>query len=110
MQDTRLNRLVETLSGLVGQWLRNPWRRISLVIISLLFGFFLGTAISTIAGQEGYLDILYAAICLLLVEGVNWLTYHRNQNLARSFGVEILKGLKLGLTYSLFVEAFKLGS
>lgn len=113
MQRTRLSTLVESASNQVGRWIFNPWRRLSLVIIGLLFGNFFGIAISSIAGQAAELDVIISAVLLGLVELISWLVYRRpSQTGARrsSLVLEMMNALKLGLTYSLFVEAFKLGS
>ena len=110
MQNTRLDRLFNVINERLTLWLRNPWRRISLLIISILFGNFLATVISTIAGQEGYLDVTYAIICLLITEFLSWLAYRSYSRLSPSFLRDCLNGFKIGLTYGLFLEAFKLGS
>ncbi|EGK88913.1 DUF565 domain-containing protein [Microcoleus vaginatus PCC 9802] len=110
MQNTRINRLIDVLGDRFRGWLSNPWRRISLLIISLLFGTFLGTAISTIAGQSADWDIIAAGLLVLLTELVNWLVYGGPRPATGSLWVEMLNALKIGLTYNLFVEAFKLGS
>jgi Protein of unknown function (DUF565). len=110
MQNTRINRLIDVLGERFRGWLSNPWRRISLLLISLLFGTFLGTAISTIAGQSADWDIIAAGLLVLLTEFVSWLVYGGPRPVARSLWVEMLNALKIGLTYNLFVEAFKLGS
>ena len=110
MQNTRINRLIDVLGERFGSWLSNPWRRISLLVITLLFGTFLGTAISTIAGQSANWDIIVAGLLVLLTELVNRLVYGGPRPMARSLWVEMLNALKIGLTYNLFVEAFKLGS
>ncbi len=110
MQNTRINRLIDVLGERFGRWLSNPWRRISLLLISLLFGTFLGTAISTIAGQSADWDIIVAGLLVLLTEFANWLVYRGPRPAAGSLWVEMLNALKIGLTYNLFVEAFKLGS
>ena len=110
MQNTRINRLIDVLGERFGSWLSNPWRRISLLVISLLFGTFLGTAISTIAGQSANWDIIVAGLLVLLTELLNRLVYGGPKVVARSLWVEMLNALKIGLTYNLFVEAFKLGS
>jgi Protein of unknown function (DUF565) len=110
MQNTRINRLIDVLGDQLGNWLSNPWRRISLLVISLLFGTFLGTAISTIAGQSADWDIIAAGLLVLLTELVNRLVYGSRRPAGGSLWVEMLNALKIGLTYNLFVEAFKLGS
>ncbi|MEO6862476.1 MAG: DUF565 domain-containing protein [Microcoleus sp.] len=110
MQNTRINRLIDVLSEQFRSWLSNPWRRISLLVISLLFGTVLGTAIPTIAGQSADWDIVGAGLLVLFTELVNRVVYSGRLSAARSLWVEILNALKIGLTYNLFVEAFKLGS
>jgi hypothetical protein len=110
MQNTRLNSLFDRAFDRFGQWLRNPWRRVSLLLISVLFGFFLGTAISTVAGQRGDLDIVVAALLLLASEAINWLVYRRPRRPNPPVAIEIANALKIGVIYNLFVEAFTLGS
>jgi hypothetical protein len=110
MQNTRINRLIDVLGDRFGGWLSNPWRRISLLLISLLFGTFLGTAISTIAGQSADWDIIAAALLVLWTELVSLLLYGWRRQGTRYLWVELLQALKIGVTYNLFVEAFKLGS
>lgn len=116
MQNTRLNNLVSVVIAQLRRWLTNPWRRISLVVISLLLGVFLGTAIPTTAGQTAGWDVIGAGFLIVFSETVNRFVYGRNQRVITEGVVrtslisEMLNGLKIGLTYSLFIEAFKLGS
>jgi hypothetical protein len=110
MQNTRINRLLDVLGEQFARWASNPWRRISLLVISLLFGTFLGTALSTIAGQSSEWDIIAAALLLLWTELVSLLVYRWQRPGTRYLWVEMLQALKIGVTYNLFVEAFKLGS
>lgn len=110
MQNTRLSTIVDTTAGQLNQFFRNPWRRTSLLIIGLLLGFFLGSAISTSAGQKAELDIVQAFVLLLATEGVSRFTYGGSLRFRRMLIAEFLNALKLGLIYSLFLEAFKLGS
>jgi cellobiose-specific phosphotransferase system component IIC len=121
MQNTRLNTFIDRLWQQFTQWVENPWRRLSLLIISLLFGNFLASAIATSTGQRTNLDIVVSISILTIVEAISWLTYgsaigrrklgENNALLGqRPILVAILNSLKLGLVYGLFVEAFKLGS
>lgn len=110
MQNTRLTNLFDTIAGRLGQWFLNPWRRLSLILINFFFGFFLGTAISTIAGQRGTLDIVMAGILVVLTEVTSRIFYSRNFLAKPSLLMESLNVLKVGFTYSMFVESFKLGS
>lgn len=123
MQNTRLNTLVDSIFLQLSRWLRNPWRRISVIVISLLLGNFFATIFSTVAGQRANLDVGVAMLLLLFTEVISWLVYRGDavrerrriqENVpvaeARPLLMEMLNGLKLGLIYGLFVEAFKLGS
>ncbi|MBE9011856.1 DUF565 domain-containing protein [Pseudanabaenaceae cyanobacterium LEGE 13415] len=110
MQNTRLSTIVDSTAGQLNQFFRNPWRRTSLLIIGLLLGFFLGSAISTSAGQKAELDIVQAFVLLLGTEVISRFTYSGSERFRRSLIAQVLNALKLGLIYSLFLEAFKLGS
>ena len=133
MQRTRLNTLFNQIVLKFRQWIFNPWRRLSLVLISLLFGNFFATAISATAGQTAKLDVTISAFLVIGVEFISWLYYRFtprkqraervNQQLSstivgvdsgpvrsRSTLAESLNAFKLGMIYGLFVEAFKLGS
>jgi hypothetical protein len=110
MQNTRLNQLFDTIARSLGQWFLNPWRRLSLLLISWLFGFFLGSAVSTTAGQKAELDIFIAAALVILTEVTSRIFYSRSFLARQALWVETLNLLKVGFIYSLFLEAFKLGS
>src|ERR671933_131242 len=118
MQNTRLNNLVNFAWAGVTQWFANPWRHLSLVLISLLLGVFLVSAIPTTAGQAANWDVVAAGVLLLFTEAISRIVYgsnrRRTQSNPGSFGgsllAEVVNALKIGLTYSMFVEAFKIGS
>ncbi|CEJ42600.1 DUF565 domain-containing protein [Umezakia ovalisporum] len=110
MQNTRLTNLFDSIAIRLGQWFLNPWRRLSLLLISFFFGFFLGTAISTIAGQRGLLDIVMAGILVVLTEVTSRVFYGRRLLSKQVLLIESLNVLKVGFIYSMFVESFKLGS
>ncbi|MEL6160466.1 MAG: DUF565 domain-containing protein [Cyanobacteria bacterium J06554_11] len=134
MQRTRLSTLVSQASLQLRQWVFNPWRRLAVLVISLLFGNFFATAISATAGQAAKLDVTASAILVILVEAISWLYYRARTKpssaidrqatgridgrleteispvRSRSTTIEALNAFKLGMVYGLFVEAFKLGS
>ena len=75
MQRTRLNTLVNQTTLRFRQWVFNPWRRLAVVLISLLFGNFFATAIAATAGQAAKLDVTISAVLVLVVEFISWLYY-----------------------------------
>lgn len=110
MQNTRLSTLFDRLTNQLTEVFRNPWRRLALLVISLLLGIFLGSAIVTTAGQAAEWDIVAAAILASFTEVVSRLVYGDRGEFRRSLLAGVLNALKIGLTYSLFIEAFKIGS
>lgn len=107
MQRTRLNTIVEIRGQQLSQFFDNPWRRISLSLLSFLFGFFVGAAVATTAGQDAQWDVVCAALVLIFCEFVNRWFYGQR---GRTLGADIFNIFKMGVSYSLFLEAFKLGS
>jgi len=110
MQNTRLNNLSNAIAIRLREWFFNPWRRISLLLISFLFGFFLGSAVATIAGQTAEWDIAVAGTLVVVTEVSSRIFYRSSILDRRSLWIESLNYLKVGFTYNLFLEAFKLGS
>lgn len=117
MQRTRLSLLIDDLGDQLSLWLINPWRRISLVVISLLGGYFLAVALSAVAGQAAVQDITVSLFVILAAEVVNWLVYSRRwrdpasiRTVPKPLWIDCLNSLKLGALYAFVVEAFKLGS
>ncbi|MEY3544837.1 MAG: hypothetical protein RLZZ247_994, partial [Cyanobacteriota bacterium] len=56
LQRTRLQQSLGGAWPRLEQWARNPWRRLSVLLIVLLSTFFLGNAVSTIIGARAFLD------------------------------------------------------
>jgi hypothetical protein len=110
MQNTRLTTFVNTVTGQLRQELRNPWRRLATLGISLLFGIYLGSALSSVAGQLAQLDILACGLIAIAVEVISWLFYSSRFNLRKTLLGEALNALKFGVIYGLFLIAFMLGS
>ena len=114
MQRTRINTLVISAGEQLELLFINPWRRIALSLISILLGFFMGSAIVTTAGQDAVWDVPAAAILFIFIELTSRFIYgyRRKMNAKERFPLWLntLNLFKIGVTYSLFLEAFKLGS
>lgn len=117
MQRTRLSLLFNDLGDQLRLWLINPWRRVSLLLIGLLGGYFFGVSIAAVSGQAAGQDNLVALFLVILAEAVSWLVYGRRwrdpemvRRIPKPLWLDCLNGVKLGAVYALAVEAFKLGS
>lgn len=110
MQRTRWNTIVDNFSQTSQNFFNNPWRKNALNFISLLLGIFMGTAFITIYGQRGGIDLIGAFFLVLFTETISRLMYTRTFKERRVVWIQTLNIFKIGLTFGLFVEAFKLGS
>jgi Protein of unknown function (DUF565) len=128
MQNTRLSNFLGFVAVNVRQLFANPWRRLAVWLIALLLGNFLGSVVTLVVGQVAQSDIGFAVIMLLATELVSWLVYRRrggvwsrrpgesessvsgDVNSLGNLAIDLLNALKMGFIYSMFVEAFKLGS
>lgn len=117
MQRTRLSTLIDDLSDQLSLWLVNPWRRVSLVLISLLGGYFIAVSLSAIAGQAAVQDTVISAFLVVGAELINWLVYSRRwrdpallKKVPKPLWLDCINSFKIGAIYALCLEAFKLGS
>jgi Protein of unknown function (DUF565) len=110
MQDTRLNRILNESGLRIESWFRNPWRRLTGLLIALLIGFLLGNVTSTTAGQSAQYDAWVAVILITIIESINLIAYRGKPFMARSFLIDALNALKIGFVYSFLLDALKLGS
>lgn len=117
MQRTRLSTLIDDLGDQLGLWLINPWRRVSLVLISLLLGYFFAASLASIAGQAAVQDTVVSAFLVLGAELISWLVYSRRwrdpalvKTVPKPVWLDCINSFKVGAIYALSVEAFKLGS
>lgn len=117
MQNTRLNTLLDSSIDRAIALFRNPWRRISLLAISLLFGFFLGgSAITSTLGQLAYWDVPAAIVTVLMTEAISFWVYRRSRPVLPGILTrgkllaDVLNALKIGVNYGLCLEAFKLNT
>jgi len=108
LQRTRLQQSLGGAWPRLEQWARNPWRRLSLLLIVLLSTFFLGNAVSTIIGARAFLDPPAALICVVLMEVAirarKPLLLRRGDRL----GLQLLDMTRIGFCYGLLLEGFKL--
>jgi ABC-type uncharacterized transport system permease subunit len=123
MQRTRLNLLFDENLDRLSRFFQNPWRKIALVIIAVLFGNLLATVFPPSIGQTPTWDPIVAAAITLLAEGMSFFYYRlgdRQQSRSKltspksiprtQFILDLLNAFKIGLLYGLIVSAINVGS
>ena len=106
LQSTRLQNNVGQAIQRLDQWALNPWRRLSLLSLSGLIGFLIGSAITSVAGVLGQMDPVAALLVVLGAE----LTIRRRRSSEPSLKLlqQLLDLGRIGFLYGLFPEGFKL--
>lgn len=109
-QRTRLQRLEQRLGASLLTQLRDSWRAGSLTLLGLLLGFYLAQNISSLlmihlhGGRPG------AVLAILLLFELLVRLRSRLVSGSPSLGWVVVDNLRIGATYALVLEAFKLGT
>lgn len=112
MYKTNLELQTYNLINLINNLISYKLGYFSLQILSLLLGFFISTALSTIPAQTGDWGIIAAAIIVTNQEIISKITYQQQSKsiLTHINFFKHCNSIKIGIIYGLFVDAFKLGS
>lgn len=103
----RLVDIIRLVPDISRNYFRSPSRRALFGGISLLGGFYVAQTISLSFGALGVNDVIASVICVLLTEYVTRFYYSRPKV---TFPIALLNNFKMGFTYGLFIDAFKLAS
>ena len=95
---------IQTLSN----WAKNPWRRYSISLITLLIGYFFGSSIGMISAVVELMDPVAALISVVFIEFLIVLRRNFRFQRKKKFLVLFLDSLRLGLFYGFFTESLKL--
>ncbi len=111
MQQTRLNSITSNVTNRLNNFFDNPWRKLSVLIIALLAGFFAGSTVSASIGQTSYWDPSIALGYIIITESISMFVYRRNNNQkTNSFWINVLNAFKVGFIYLVYLESIKLNS
>lgn len=103
----RLIDIIRIIPDVSRNYFRSPSRRALFGGISLLGGFYVAQTISLSFGALGVNDVIAAVLCVLITEYVTRFYYSRPKV---TFPLALLNNFKMGFTYGLFIDAFKLAS
>ena len=100
-------KIVENIQTL-SIWANNPWRRVSLSIIILLIGYYLGSSLGMVSAVVELMDPVAAFLSVVLIEILIILRRNFRFNRKKKFLLLLLDSLRLGLFYGFFTESLKL--
>ena len=106
MQKTKFREFIDSLIIIINPIISDTWRKRSLLLLSLLFGFYFTNSFLSFLLDKSVNTIFLAIIILLIMELVI-----RSYLIPKlTFPVMIINNIRIGSTYALILEAYKLGS
>jgi len=89
-------------------WAKNPWRRYSISLITLLIGYFLGSSLGMVSAVVELMDPISALLSVVFIEILIVLRRNFRFERKQKFLLLLLDSLRLGLFYGFFTESLKL--
>tara|TARA_S200000501_G_scaffold337734_1_gene344025 strand:- start:311 stop:637 length:327 start_codon:yes stop_codon:yes gene_type:complete len=108
MQKTKFSRINDQFNILLFGFLSSSWKSKSINIISVLIGYFLFTNFVTKFISEGKNELIMVPIIILIIELIIRIKPSSKSSLFNMWS--IVDKVRVGATYAIILEAFKLGS
>ena len=106
MQKTKFREFIDSLIFIINPIISDSWSKRSLLLLSLLFGFYFTNSFLSFLLDKSVNTIFLAIIILLIMELVI-----RSYLIPKlTIPVMIMNNIRIGSTYALILEAYKLGS
>ena len=100
-------KIVENIKTL-SIWAKNPWRRYSISLITLLIGYFIGSSLGMVSAVVELMDPVAAFLSIVFIEILIVLRRNFRSERKKKFLVLFLDSLRLGVFYGFFTESLKL--
>lgn len=106
MQKTKFREFIDSLIFIINPIISDSWSKRSLLLLSLLFGFYFTNSFLSFLLDKSVNTVFLAIIILLIMELVI-----RSYLIPKlTIPVMIINNIRIGSTYALILEAYKLGS
>ena len=108
MQKTKFSRISDKINNFLFGFLSSSWKSKSINLTSVLIGYFLFANFITKFISEGKNELVMVPIIIVLIEIIIRI---RPPDRSRFFSLWLIfDKLRIGATYAVILEAFKLGS
>ena len=109
MQKTKFRKFVDSLGKILYPIISESWIKRSILLLSLLLGFYLTNSILSFLLDKSVNTILLALFIILIME-LSIRTSLISKFSSLSIIIMSINNFRIGSTYALILEAFKLGS
>ena len=109
MQKTRFREFIDSCLLIVYPLISDSWSKRSILLLSVLSGFYFTNSLISFLLDKSVNTIFLAIFLLLLMElSIRSTLFYSFSKL--NIIVQVVNNLRIGSTYALILEAFKLGS
>ena len=109
MQKTKFRRFLDKLNQIINSIFTDSWSKRSILLISLLLGFYFTNSLLSFLLDKSVNTILIAILILIIMELLIRLTLITNFFKTSLIMISV-NNFRIGSTYALILEAYKLGS
>ena len=109
MQKTRFRKFIDSLILIINPILLDTWTKRSFLLLSLLFGFYCTNSLISFLLDKS-VNTIFLAITILLIMELSIRSYLFSNISKFSLIIQVINNFRIGSTYALILEAFKLGS
>ena len=106
MQKTKFREFLDSLIIIINPIISDTWSKRSILLLSLLFGFYFTNSLISFLLDKSVNKIFLAVTILLIME----LSIRSNLISKMTIPLKIINNIRIGSTYALILEAYKLGS
>ena len=106
MQKTKFREFLDSLIIIINPIISDTWSKRSILLLSLLFGFYSTNSLISFLLDKSVNTIFLAVTILLIME----LSIRSNLISKMTIPLKIINNIRIGSTYALILEAYKLGS
>ena len=106
MQKTKFRKLIDLLISNFNPIISDSWNKRSILLLSLLFGFYFTNSFLSFLLDKS-VNTIFLAILILLIMEISIRSKHLSKY---SLFVMLINNFRIGSTYALILEAYKLGS
>ena len=109
MQKTRFRAFIDSILLKINPIISDSWSKRSVVILSLLSGFYITNNLISFLLDKNTNTILLCIFILIIMEVLLRVLLFKNYSKLYIF-ILVINNFRIGSTYALILEAFKLGS
>tara|TARA_B100000579_G_C22545676_1_gene717403 strand:- start:109 stop:429 length:321 start_codon:yes stop_codon:yes gene_type:complete len=106
MQKTKFRKFLNSLIIIINPIISDSWSKRSIFLLSLLIGFYFTNSFLSFLLDKS-VNTIFLAIIILLIMELSIRSYLVSKS---SIPVKIINNMRIGSTYALILEAYKLGS